>query len=126
MWKRLAQLIAILLLSGGISTSAYASMDGVEWLTRAEQIQASQGLPARRHVRSQGDVTNVDPGAGTISVFHREMQSTDGSIWMPAMHMVFHVTTRGLLKGLNPGDHIHFTVGRHRGAVMITQINKAP
>jgi Cu/Ag efflux protein CusF len=126
MSRRLALLIAVLLISGGISTSAYPSMDGIEWLTRVEQIQASQGLPARRHVRSQGDVATVDPGAGTISVFHREMQSADGSIWMPAMHMVFHVTTRDLLKGLNPGDHVHFTVGRHRGAVMITQINKAP
>jgi Cu/Ag efflux protein CusF len=126
MSKRLAQLIVFLLLSNGISASAYASMDGIEWLTRVEQIQASQGLPIKRHVRSQGDVAAVDPGAGTISVFHPEMQSADGSIWMPAMHMVFHVTTRNLLKGLSPGDHIHFTVGRHRGAVMITQINKAP
>lgn len=126
MLKVIARLTVIVgILSIG-TMSAYASMTGVEWLTRAEQIQAAQGLPSSRHVHSQGTIQALDEGPGTINIFHREMQSPDGSIWMPAMHMVFHVTTRELLKGLKPGDHIHFIVGRHRGAVMITSIRKAP
>jgi len=121
--KPLAAVVGVLALA---TTSAHASMAGVEWLTRAEQIQAAQGLPSSRHVHSQGTIEALDDGPGTINIFHREMHSPDGSIWMPAMHMVFHVTTRELLKGLKSGDHVHFVVGRHRGAVMITRIDKAP
>lgn len=105
---------------------AFASMTGVEWLTLMEQIQATNGLPPSRHVRTQGTVEALDAGPGTVNIFHSELQSPDGSIWMPAMYMVFHVTSRKLLNGLKPGDHIHFIVGRHRGAVMITHIDKIP
>lgn len=103
---------------------ASASMTGVEWLTRMEQMQATKGLPPSRHIRTQGTVEALDLGPGTINILHLELRSPDGSIWMPAMHMVFHVTSRDLLNGLKPGDHIHFIVGRHRGAVMITHIDK--
>ena len=126
MFRVIARLTVVVGILSVTTVSAFAWMTGVEWLTRAEQIQAAQGLPSSRHVRSQGTILAFDEGPGTINIFHREMQSPDASIWMPAMHMVFHVTTRELLKGLKPGDHIHFIVGRHRGAVMITNIRKAP
>lgn len=105
---------------------ASASMTGVEWLKSMEQMQATKGLPPSRHVRSQGTVEALDAGPGTVNIFHLELRSPDGRIWMPAMNMVFHVTSRKMLNGLKPGDHIHFIVGRHRGAVMITHIDKIP
>lgn len=105
---------------------ALATMPGAEWLTRMEKIQAAKGIPSSRHVRAQGAVDEIDEGSGTISVFHPELRSPDSSIWMPAMHMVFHVTSKKMLNGLKPGDHVHFIVGRHRGAVMITHIDRRP
>lgn len=118
-----ASLVSLLMV---LSHPSLAYISGAEWLTRMEQIQAAKEIPSSRHVRAQGTVDQVDEGSGTISVFHPELRSPDSSIWMPAMHMVFHVTSKKMLNGLKPGDHIHFIVGRHRGAVMITHIDRRP
>ena len=112
-----------LALAANLSVTASASMSGVEWLTRMEQIQRSRGDPAR-HVHSDGKLQDVDLGSVAVTILHPELRSPDNSIWMPAMRMVFHVTDAGKLKGLRPGDNVHFVVGRHRGAVVITEIRK--
>lgn len=76
------------------------------------------------HVHARGKVQVVDVGPGTITLITEEMQSPDKSIWMPAMRMVFHVTNRGILGGLQPGDVVEFEAARLRGAVMITNLRK--
>jgi Cu/Ag efflux protein CusF len=118
-----ASLIGLLMV---LPHPSLAYISGAEWLTRMEKIQAAQGIPSSRHVRAQGEVDEIDARSGTISIFHPELRTPDNSIWMPAMHMVFHVTSKEMLKGLKTGDHIHFVVGRHRGAVMVTHIDKRP
>ena len=77
------------------------------------------------HVHAKGQVRAVDTGPGTVTILSEEMESSDKSIWRPAMEIVFHVTNRRMLKGIRPGDAVEFEAARLRNAVMITNIRKA-
>ncbi|KMO38826.1 hypothetical protein VP06_05690 [Methylobacterium aquaticum] len=100
-----------------------ASPEAYEWLSRMERLQAERGDPAR-HVHFDAQVESVDRGSGTVTMVHPEMRSGDGSIVMPRMHMTFHVIAFSKLRGIAAGDQVHAVVGRHKGAIMITQIRK--
>ncbi len=100
-----------------------ASIDGFEWLSRMERLQAERGDPAR-HVHFDARVESVDRGSGSVTMVHPEMRSGDGSIVMPRMHMTFHAISFSKLRGIDAGDPVHAVIGRHKGAIMITQIRK--
>ncbi|WP_375276074.1 copper-binding protein [Methylorubrum thiocyanatum] len=123
--KRL--LLSLLLLGLGAAGSgpaaAEASIDSFEWLSRMERLQAERGDPAR-HVHFDARVESVDRGSGTVTMLHPGMRSGDGSLVMPAMHMTFHVIAFSKLRGIAAGDAVHAVVGRHKGAIMVTQIRK--
>lgn len=120
-------LLSVALLSLGIAGSEAsatdASIDGFEWLSRMERLQAERGDPAR-HVHFDAQVESVDRGSGSVTMVHPEMRSGDGSIVMPRMHMTFHAISFSKLRGIGAGDRVHTVVGRHKGAIMVTQIRK--
>lgn len=89
-----------------------------------ELDRAHLHVAPERHVHSRGRVESVDAEQGTVTMWHWELDSPDKGIWMPHMRMVFHVTNRRLLKGLNPGDEVTFQAARLRNAVMVTKIRK--
>jgi Cu/Ag efflux protein CusF len=93
------------------------------WLDRLDR-EHNNIVSRAGHVHATGHVESVDVGPGTVTIWAREMQSSDKSIWMPAMRMVFHVTNRRMLKGLQPQDAVAFEAARLRNAVMITDIRK--
>lgn len=97
-----------------------------EWLEKLDRDHNQLVSPAG-HVHARGQIRAVDPGPGAASVtIHVEpMESSDGSIRMPAMEMPFHVTNRRMLRGLRPGDAVEFEAARLKGAVMVTNIRKA-
>ncbi|CAX23041.1 protein of unknown function [Methylorubrum extorquens DM4] len=116
----------MLLVLGAAGSGARAgepSTDGFEWLSRLERLQAERGDPAR-HVHFDARVESVDRGSGTVTMVHPEMRSGDGFIVMPRMHMTFHAIAFSKLRGIEAGDAVHTVVGRHKGAIMITQIRK--
>jgi Cu/Ag efflux protein CusF len=89
-----------------------------------ELDRAHVRIPPDRHVHSRGRIESVDIEQGTVTMWHWELGSLDKSVWMPAMRMVFHVTNRSILRGLNPGDEVTFQATRLRNALMITKIRK--
>lgn len=95
------------------------------WLEQLDREHHKMVSPAG-HVHATGQVEEVDVGPGTIILWTGEIQSRDGSIWMPPMRMKFHATNRRMLQGLKPGDAVAFEAARLRNSVMITSIRKLP
>ncbi len=94
-----------------------------EWLSKLDR-EHDQLVAKSGHVHARGQIQVIDIGPGTITLLTEEMESPDKSIWMPAMRMVFHVTNRRMLEGLQPGDAVEFEAARLRNAVMITNVRK--
>ena len=69
----------------------------------------------------EGVVRRIDQPAGKMTVRHGPIEKWD----MPPMTMVFRVTDKALLDGLQVGDRIRFDVERGGGAMTITRIEKA-
>ncbi len=112
-----------LVLSSSGTPARDAAIGSFEWLSRMERLQAERGDPAR-HVHFDAEVEALDQGSGSVTMVHPGMRSGDGSIVMPRMHMTFHVISFSKLRGIEAGDRVHIVVGRHKGAVMVTQIRK--
>ncbi|MBK3404974.1 copper-binding protein [Methylorubrum populi] len=119
----LAFVLAGLGAAGSEALAAEASIDSFEWLSRMERLQAERGDPAR-HVHFDARVESVDRGSGSVTMVHPEMRSGDGSIVMPRMHMTFHAIAFSKLRGIAAGDVVHTVIGRHKGAIMVTEIRK--
>jgi Cu/Ag efflux protein CusF len=94
-----------------------------EWLDKLDRDHDNL-VSKSGHAHARGKIEVIDSGPGTITLLAEEMESPDKSIWMPTMRMVFHVTNRRILEGLQPGDAVEFEAARLRGAVMITNIRK--
>ena len=105
------------------SAGAQQSMTPSAWLDKLDR-EHDHVVSKGGHVHARGRIQAIDTGPGTITILAEEMESSDKSIWMPAMRMVFHVTNRRMLAGLKPGDLILFRAARLRNAVMITNISK--
>jgi Cu/Ag efflux protein CusF len=115
--------LALVLALASAPASGQETASPSDWLDRLDRhhrhLVSQQG-----HAHAKGHVQAVDAGPGTITLVAEEMRSPDNTIWMPAMRMVFHVTNRQLLAGLQPGNLIEFEAARLRGAVMIVDLRK--
>ena len=115
--------VALVLALMSNAASGQETANPSDWLDRLDRhhrhLVSQQG-----HAHAKGHVQAVDAGPGTITLVADEMRSPDNTIWMPAMRMVFHVTNRQLLAGLQPGNLIEFEAARLRGAVMIVDLRK--
>ena len=115
--------LALVLALTSAPASGQETASPSDWLDRLDRhhrhLVSQQG-----HAHAKGHVQAVDAGPGTITLVADEMRSPDNTIWMPAMRMVFHVTNRQLLAGLQPGNLIEFEAARLRGAVMIVDLRK--
>ena len=54
----------------------------------------------------------VDAGLGTVTILSEEMHRPDKTVSMPSMIMVFHVTNRAMLQGLESKDVVEFEAAR--------------
>lgn len=68
--------------------------------------------------QSDGEVRKVDLAQGKVTLRHGPLANLD----MPAMTMVFTVSSPKLLDGLNQGDKVRFTADKKDGAYVVTAI----
>ncbi len=115
--------VALILALASSSATAQGTATPSEWLDRLDR-QHRNLVSQQGHAHAKGHVQAVDSGPGTVTLIAEEMRSPDGTIWMPAMRMVFHVTNRQLLEGVRPGDLVEFEAAKLRGAVMIVALRK--
>jgi len=81
----------------------------------------SDAVAAAKHYEAIGSIDTVDAVNGTISMHHEPIPALK---W-PAMTMDFGVAEAGLVKGLLPGQAVHFQFeDRGNGEFVITRIDK--
>jgi Cu/Ag efflux protein CusF len=119
--SRFKKSVLLVLASVAIATPAAAGDSLLKTLDREHETL----VPQSGHAHAGGQVKAVDIEAGTVRIAALAIQSPDGSISRPPAEVLFHVTNRDVLRGLQPGDMVQFQVARIRGAVMITEIKKA-
>lgn len=69
----------------------------------------------------KGEVTKVDPDAGSITIKHEAIKKYD----MDGMTMVFKAGDPAMLKQVKPGDKIKFHPDKVQGQFTVTKIEKA-
>lgn len=74
---------------------------------------ATAGAP-----QSDGEVRKVDIAQGKVTLRHGPLANLD----MPAMTMVFTVSSPKLLDGLKQGDKVRFAADKKDGAYVVTAI----
>lgn len=106
--------IRILLNAAAVAASALA---GPGAFAQMPMDHGQMGASAASGM-AEGEVRRIDAGAGKITIRHGEITHLD----MPAMTMVFTVADPGLLRHVEVGDRIRFTVERRDGKMVVTHI----
>lgn len=70
---------------------------------------------------ADGEIRKINKSTGKITVKHGEIKSVE----MPPMTMVFGVSDKAMLDGLNEGDKVKFTVKQEGSSYTVTEIKKA-
>lgn len=70
---------------------------------------------------SSGWVQKIDLERAAVTLKHGPI----AGLGMPDMTMIFRVANPGQLTGLNVGDQVRFEVRRVKGAMVISEINRA-
>lgn len=71
---------------------------------------------------TSGEVRKVDVAQGKITIKHGVIKNLD----MPGMTMIFRAKDASMLNSIKAGDMVQFIVERQSGALVITDIKKAP
>lgn len=71
---------------------------------------------------TQGVVRKVDTAQGKLTIKHGDIKN----LGMPGMTMVFKVKDPRWLLTVKPGDNVMFVVEKQEGALVITDLSKAP
>jgi Cu/Ag efflux protein CusF len=77
-------------------------------------------VPKNGNYQGKGIVTKINNQLGTVELKHEEIKDV-----MPAMQMEFFVTDKAMLKGLNVGDAVNFTLRYNDGQENIVAISKS-
>ncbi|MBX9824848.1 MAG: copper-binding protein [Xanthobacteraceae bacterium] len=118
----IAALVALPFAAGSVHGQQATSPS--EWMNKLDR-EHNHLVSKEGHAHGRGQVEAVDPGGISVTILTEQMASADGTIWMPAMRMTFHVTNSAMLRDLRQGDRVEFRAARLRNAVMITDIHKA-
>lgn len=96
-----------------------------EWLDKLDR-EHDQIVSRSGHAHARGEVqaVHVGPGPATVTIVTEEMESADKTVLMGRMKMIFHVTNRRILEGIEPGDAVEFEAARLKGAIMVTNLRK--
>ena len=97
MKSKIANLLAIAVLSVGAAGLSIAATDVTSGLQAATEVSAVAKLTA-------GEVRKVDLEQGKLTIKHEVLEN----LGMPAMTMVFKAADKALLKDLKQGDKIRF------------------
>ncbi len=77
-------------------------------------------MPQHEMAMTEGEVRKVDKDNGKITIKHGVIKNMD----MPPMTMVFTVSDKALLNGVNAGDKILFNAKNEKGQMLVTAINQ--
>ena len=108
-------------MKGGITVAVRpkaAATVPVSGLTRV----SSHGAAAPAGDFADGEVRRVTADTGRISLKHGEIKHLE----MPPMTMVFQVSDKAMLEGLQVGDRIRFRVVKDGSRFLITEIQRQP
>ena len=83
---------------------------------------SSTGTPAPAGDFADGEVRRITADTGRISLKHGEIKHLE----MPPMTMVFQVSDKAMLEGLQVGDRIRFRVVKDGSRYLITEIQRQP
>lgn len=78
-------------------------------------------MPSKNATLSDGLVKKIDKAQGKITLKHGPLEN----MGMPGMTMVFRVQESRMLDQLKPGDTVRFRAEKIKGALMVTQLEKA-
>ena len=92
----------------------------------ADAFQTTAGLPLGIHDAQQvghsiGRIQKLDIERATVILKHGPI----AGLGMPDMTMIFRVSNPRQLAGLNVGDQVRFEVRSARGAMVISEIDRA-
>lgn len=80
----------------------------------------SMAMAAAQTYNATGTVTAVDKAAGKVTIHHERIQSLN---W-PEMTMTFAVEDPKLLKIIQTGDNVHFSLTESNGEYVIQQLHR--
>lgn len=108
---------------------AGASSSPIPW--RTIEPPAQVGLPAGTSKPLERSPVKTFAGVGVVRSVHLEqgwfeIDHEDIPDYMPAMRMQWTVRDRSLLKTVNAGDRVNFTLEDDNGSEVVTALKKAP
>lgn len=71
---------------------------------------------------TSGEIKKVDTAQGKLTIKHGDIKN----LGMPGMTMMFKVKDPAMLNAVKAGDAVQFVVERKDGALIITELKKAP
>lgn len=71
---------------------------------------------------TSGEIKKVDAAQGKLTIKHGDIKN----LGMPGMTMIFKTKDPAMLNGVKAGDAVQFVVERKDGALIITELKKAP
>ncbi len=107
-------LLASLLLSTVALSPVFAQMD------HSKMKEGAMNMPQHEMAMTEGEVRKVDKDNGKITIKHGVIKNMD----MPPMTMVFTVSDKALLNGVNAGDKILFNAKNEKGQMLVTDIKQ--
>ncbi len=77
-------------------------------------------IAAAQTYNATGTVTAVDKAGGKVTIDHKRIES----LGWPEMTMAFSVEDPGILKIIQPGDHVHFSLAESNGEYVIQELHR--
>ena len=121
-------LATITLLSGSVITLPQAEelqrrlrISGVSWMAKYVQtIMTPRPAMAQSLAEGRGKVIAVSPEKQQVVLEHGAIKG-----FMDAMTMGYKVSSTSLLKGLKPGDEVHFSIDPKKSTIVkISKVEK--
>jgi len=106
------------------AASAASAVVPVALADQSTKAMPEQGMKsmATDDKYTSGEIKKVDTAQGKLTIKHGDIKN----LGMPGMTMIFKVNDPAMLGGVKAGDAVQFVVERKDGALVITELKKAP
>jgi len=116
----LAFMLAFCACQNEVSQTKPQNAKTAQTATAATTPAATPSIPKDGNYDARGEVTKINSELGSIELKHENIEGL-----MPPMQMEFFVRNKELLKGLEIGDQVDFTIEYKHPQEIITRIKKA-
>ena len=123
----------MILLAAPLALAACDAADDSTGTMMSDEMANSDSMPmsgempmaeetgGEQSASAEGKVTDIDPGAGTVTIEHGPVES----IGWPAMTMTFRTKSAAQMRGLETGDRVRFTFTQQDAGPRIESITRA-